>query len=109
MTQPNMNDILAKAQEMQAQLQQAQQEIVATTVTGSAGNGLVEISMTGGGSITDVSIKPEVVDPEDVETLQDLITGAFEDARQKVSDLAEQKMGPLSQGMGADDLGGLLG
>lgn len=109
MTQPNMNDILAKAQEMQLQLQQAQQEIVATTVTGSAGNGLVEISMTGGGTITGVTIKPEVVDPEDIETLQELITGAFEDARAKVSDLAEQKMGPLSQGLGAESLGGLLG
>lgn len=110
MSQPDMSQILAQAQEMQAKLQEAQQEILATTVTGTAGNGLVTVTMTGGGEVTDVKVDPQVVDPEDVETLQDLLTGAFGDAHQKAGDLAQEKMGPLSQGMGGGDpLGGLLG
>lgn len=109
MSQPDMSQILAQAQEMQSKLQEAQQEILASTVTGEAGNGLVAVTMDGGGNVSDVKIDPKVVDPEDVETLQDLITGAFADAHQKVAELAEQKMGPVSQGFGNDQLGGLFG
>lgn len=108
MSQPDMSQILAQAQEMQAQLQQAQEELLRATVTGSAGNGLVSITMTGGGEVTEVKIDPKVVDPEDVETLQDLVTGAFADAHQRAGDLAQEKMGPLSQG-GGDPFGGMLG
>lgn len=109
MSQPDMSQLLAQAQQMQAQLQAAQQEIIATTVVGEAGNGLVTVKMDGGGTVSEVKIDPKVVDPEDVETLQDLLTGAFHDAHQKVADLAQEKMGPLSQGLGGDELGGLLG
>lgn len=109
MSQPDMSQLLAQAQQMQAQLQQAQQEIIASTVVGEAGNGLVSVSMSGGGTVSEIKIDPKVVDPEDVETLQDLLTGAFNDAHEKVADLAQEKMGPLSQGMGGGDLGGLLG
>ena len=107
MTQPDMSQLLAQAQEMQAKLQQAQQEILATEITGSAGNNLVAVIMTGGGEVTDVKIDPQVVDPEDVETLQDLVLGAFQDAHQKAGNLAAEKMGPLSQG--GDPFGGMLG
>ncbi|MCZ9309906.1 YbaB/EbfC family nucleoid-associated protein [Corynebacterium uberis] len=102
MSEPNMDmqALLSQAQEMQAQLQRAQKEILASQVTGQAGGGLVSVTMTGGGEVTDVAIDPKVVDPEDVDTLQDLITGAFADAHQKVGALAEEKMGPLSQGLG---------
>lgn len=108
MTQPDMSQLLAQAQEMQAKLQQAQQEILATEVTGTAGNNLVSVTMTGGGEVTSVSIDPQVVDPEDVDTLQDLVTGAFRDAHEKAGNLAAEKMGPLSQG-GGDPFGGMLG
>ncbi|WP_018117902.1 YbaB/EbfC family nucleoid-associated protein [Corynebacterium mastitidis] len=108
MSQPDMQSILQQAQQMQLQLQQAQKEIMATDVSGTAGNGLVTVTMNGGGEVKDVQINPEVVDPEDVETLQDLITGAFADAHKKVGQLAEEKMGPLSQGLGGG-LGGMLG
>lgn len=109
MSQPDMSQILAQAQEMQAKLQEAQQEILASTVTGEAGNGLVSVTMDGGGNVSDVKVDPKVVDPEDVETLQDLLLGAFQDAHKKVADLAETKMGPLSQGFSDDQIGGLLG
>lgn len=100
MTQPDMSQILAQAQQMQAQLQAAQQEILATTVVGNAGNGLVTVTMAGNGEVSAVTVDPKVVDPEDVETLQDLLLGAFKDAHNKVANVAEEKMAPLSQGMG---------
>lgn len=107
MTQPDMSQILAQAQQMQAQMQEVQREILASTVVGDAVNGLVTVTMTGSGEVTAINIDPKVVDPEDVETLQDLITGAFQDAHKKVADLADEKMGPLSQGFGGE-LGSLF-
>ncbi|RAV31262.1 YbaB/EbfC family nucleoid-associated protein [Corynebacterium heidelbergense] len=100
MSQPDMNQLMAQAQQMQQQLQQAQAEITASTVVGEAGNGLVKLELEGSGDIKSLSIDPKVVDPEDVETLQDLILGAFSEANEKLRDLAQEKMGPLSQGMG---------
>lgn len=100
MTQPDMNQIMQQAQQMQEQLQAAQREIVSSTVEGTAGNGLVTVQLAGSGEMKSLSINPEVVDPEDVETLQDLVVGAFADANKKLQDLAQEKMGPLSQGLG---------
>lgn len=99
MSQPDMNELLAQAAQMQADLQKAQDAILATTVEGTAGNGLVKVTMTGGAEVKSIEIDPQVVDPEDVETLQDLVLGAFRDGHQKAGDLAQQKLGPLSQGM----------
>ncbi|WP_375545504.1 MULTISPECIES: YbaB/EbfC family nucleoid-associated protein [Corynebacterium] len=105
MTQPNMpndmQELIRQAAEMQAHLQRAQQELLSTTVEGSAGGGLVTVTMTGGAEITDLSIKPEAVDPEDVETLQDLILAAYRDAHTKAGRLAEDKIGPLANPGGA--------
>lgn len=98
MTQPDMNELLAQAARVQAELQKAQEEILATDVEGTAGNGLVTVVMTGGAELKDLKIDKSVVDPEDVETLQDLIVGAFNDAHKKAGDLAQDKIGPLSQG-----------
>ncbi|PFG27496.1 YbaB/EbfC family nucleoid-associated protein [Corynebacterium renale] len=106
---PDMQQILQQAQEMQSQLQNAQAEIMATELVGEAGNGLVKITLSGGGEVKAVSIDPQVVDPEDVETLQDLIVGAFADGHQKIGKLAEEKIGPLSQGLGGGSLGELFG
>ncbi|MDH2455846.1 YbaB/EbfC family nucleoid-associated protein [Corynebacterium bovis] len=100
MSQPDMNQIMAQAQQMQQQLQAAQAEIVASTVEGTAGNGLVTVVLGGDGEVRDLTIDPKIVDPEDVETLQDLVVGAFREANQNLRDLADEKMGPLSQGMG---------
>lgn len=94
-----MAGLLAQAQEMQTRLLAAQQEIAATTVTGTAGNGLVTVSGNGTGDVTSVSISPEAVDPSDVETLQDLLVGALADLAQRRDALAAEKMGPLSGGL----------
>lgn len=96
----DMNEILAQAARVQAELEKAQKEILAATVEGSAGNGLVKVTMTGGAELQSISIDKSVVDPEDIDTLQDLIVGAFKEAHAAVGRLAQEKIGPLSQGMG---------
>ena len=96
----DMNEILAQAARVQAELEKAQKEILAATVEGSAGNGLVKVTMTGGAELQSISIDKSVVDPEDIETLQDLIVGAFKEAHAAAGRLAQEKIGPLSQGMG---------
>ncbi len=98
--QPNMQQLMKQAQKMQAQLAAAQAELAETPVTGSAGGGLVTATMLGSGELTELSIDPKAVDPEDVETLQDLIVAAFRDAKRAVDELAEEKMGPVTGGGG---------
>ncbi len=106
MSQPDMNDIMAQAAQMQAKLQEAQQEIVNSQVTGAAGGELVQVTMQGSGEVVNVKIDPKVVDADDVETLEDLVLGAFQDATAKLQQLADEKMGPLAQGFGGlDQLG----
>ncbi|MFC0313408.1 YbaB/EbfC family nucleoid-associated protein [Gordonia phosphorivorans] len=94
-----MAGLLAQAQEMQAKLLAAQQEIAAAELTGQAGNGLVTVTGNGTGDVTGVTISPEVVDPEDIETLQDLLLGALAELVTKREALSAQKLGPLAGGM----------
>lgn len=106
MSQANdMNDLLAQAARVQAELQKAQEEILAAQVEGTAGNGLVKVVMTGGAELVDLQIDKSVVDPEDVDTLQDLVIGAFKEAHAAAGKLAQEKIGPLSQGMGQSQQG----
>jgi nucleoid-associated protein EbfC len=105
--QPNMQQLMKQAQQMQQQMAQAQAELAAAQVTGTAGGGLVSATLTGGGELTALTIDPKAVDPDDVETLQDLIVAAVRDAHRAVGELAEEKMGPVTGGLG--DLGGGLG
>lgn len=101
----DMQALLQQAQNMQQQMATAQQQLAETEVTGTAGNGLVEAVVTGSGELTNLKIDPKIVDPDDVETLQDLVIAAIKDANTKAQQLVEQKLGPLAQG----GLGGLLG
>ena len=84
---------------MQQQLMVAQQELAEAEVSGQAGNGLVTVTLTGEGAVKSLRIDPSIVDPSDVETLQDLVVGALEDAHRALSELATQKMGPLAGGL----------
>jgi DNA-binding YbaB/EbfC family protein len=95
-----MQMILQQAQKMQQQLMAAQAELTSTEVVGQAGNGLVQVTTTGAGEVRSVRIDPQVVDPEDVETLQDLIVGALQDAARAAQELQAEKMGPLAGGLG---------
>lgn len=90
---PNPMDLLASAQEAMA----AQAEAAARTVEGSAGGGVVKVTMSGGGEVTGITISPDVVDPSDVDMLQDLILAALRDAGSKVVELQREAMGALGQ------------
>jgi nucleoid-associated protein EbfC len=105
--QPNMQQLMKQAQKMQEQLEAAQAELAAAEVTGSAGGGLVTATLTGNGELTALTISPEAVDPDDIETLQDLIVAAVRDAHRAVGELANEKMGPMAGGLGGLGLPGL--
>jgi nucleoid-associated protein EbfC len=103
--QPDMQMIMQQAQKMQEQLMAAQQELATAEVTGQAGNGLVQVTMTAALEVRAVRIDPKIVDPDDVETLQDLVVGALQDAAAAAQALQQQKMGPLAGGLGIPGLG----
>lgn len=88
----DMQGLLAQAQAMQAQLQNAQEALADERVTGTAGGDLVEVTLTGTGEVVSVTVKPEACDPDDVETLGDLIVAAFRDASHRASALAQASM-----------------
>jgi DNA-binding YbaB/EbfC family protein len=93
---------LAAAQEM---LARAQQELAATTVEGTAGGGAVRVTMSGEQKITGIAIEPDVVDPEDVEMLQDLIMAAITDASERASELQARSFGAITGGLNIPGLG----
>ncbi len=99
-----MAQLLKQAQQMQQQLAAAQEELAHAEVTGSAGGGLVSATMTGDGELTALTIAPAAVDPDDLETLQDLVVAAVRDAKRAADELAASRMGPLAGGLGG--LGG---
>ncbi|HEX8079274.1 MAG TPA: YbaB/EbfC family nucleoid-associated protein [Jatrophihabitans sp.] len=100
-----MQQLMKQAQKMQQQLAEAQAELAVTEVDGSAGGGMVSAKVTGSGELLAITIDPRAVDPDDVETLQDLVVAAVRDATRQASALAADKLGPLTGGMGG--LGGL--
>lgn len=95
----DMNGLLAQAQAMQAQLAQAQRQLESTTFDGSAGGGLVKAVVTGTGELTGLTIDPQTVDPDDTDTLADLVIAAVHDASGKAA-AAQQAMTPKIPGMG---------
>lgn len=97
--QPNLQQLMKQAQKMQQQLAAAQEELAATTVDGTAGGGLVRATLTGAGELTALVIDPKAVDPDDLETLQDLVVAAVRDAKRAADELAAQTMGPLTGGI----------
>ena len=105
--QPNLQQLMQQAQKMQQQMADVQAELAEAEVTGTSGGGLVTITLTGAGDVTAVKIDPKAVDPDDVESLEDLVVAALRDAARAAAELAEQKMGPLTQGMGGLGLPGM--
>ncbi|GAB2591020.1 YbaB/EbfC family nucleoid-associated protein [Microlunatus antarcticus] len=96
----DMSGLLAQAQAMQAQLMAAQQELADATVEGTAGGDVVTATVTGAGELVGLVIKPEAVDPDDTETLADLVLAAVRDANTRAQALAAAKLGPLAGGLG---------
>ena len=96
----DMNAFLAQAQAMQQQLLDAQEELANSRFEGTAGGDLVTATVSGAGELLELSIKPEAVDPEDTETLADLVVAAVRDANHKAQAIAASKLGPLAGGLG---------
>lgn len=99
----NMNNMLKQAQRMQRQLEEQQKALEEKDFTGTAGGGAVSVTMNGKKAVSKVSIDPEACDPEDVETLEELVMLAFNDAAAKIDEANESAMGKLG---GFGGLGG---
>lgn len=95
----NMQNMMKQMQKMQKKMAQAQEELGEKKIEGSAGGGMVTVIVTGHKEIVDVQIKQEVVDPDDVEMLQDLVLAATNDALKKADELTNSTMGQFTKGM----------
>ena len=105
--QPDMQQLFAQAQQMQQQMLNAQAELAEAEVTGTAGGGLVTATVSGTGELKSLTIDPKAVDPDDTETLADLVVAAVRAASESAQELAAEKMGPLAAlgGGFGEDLG----
>ena len=99
----NVNKMMAQVQQMQQEMAQAQEELARETVTASAGGGAVKATMTGGLELQSLEIDPQVLDPDDVEMLQDMVLTVVNEVINSSQELANQKLGGITGGLG--DLG----
>jgi DNA-binding YbaB/EbfC family protein len=103
--QPNLQQLMKQAQKMQQQIATAQAALAEVEVTGSAGGGLVTATMTASMELRSIAIDPKAVDPDDVETLEDLVLTAVTKALEAARAKTEDTMGPLTGGLGGLGLG----
>ena len=96
----NMNNLMKQAKKMQEQMAKIQEELEEKTVEASVGGGVVSVIANGKKEVIEISIKPEAVDPDDVEMLQDLILAAVNEAMRKADEMAQGEMGKITGGMG---------
>jgi DNA-binding YbaB/EbfC family protein len=92
----NMKDMMKQAQKMQADLMKAQEEAANQIIEASAGGGIVKVSMNGRYEVVAIKIDPEVVNPEDVEMLEDLLMAALREAHEKVAKASEESMSKIT-------------
>lgn len=102
----NMQAMMKQAQKIQEDMRKAQEEIEQQTTEASAGGGAVKVTVVGTNKIEGIVIKPEVVDPDDIEMLQDLVTAAVNEALKSAQEKSASRMSALTGGMG--NLGGLI-
>ena len=105
--QPNLQQLMQQAQKMQQQMVAAQAELAEAELTGTSGGGLVTVTVSGAGEVKSVKIDPRAVDPDDVETLEDLVLAALHNAADEARALTERKLGPVTGGMGGLGLPGM--
>jgi DNA-binding YbaB/EbfC family protein len=105
--QKQLNQMMRQAQQMQRDMAAAQAALAEETVEASVGGGMVKAVVTGTGELRSVSIAAEVVDPDDVEMLEDLVVAAVNEANRAAQELQSQRMGAITGGLGS--LGGLAG
>ena len=96
----NMNNLMKQAQKMQRQMEEATKELEETEVSASAGGGAVEVTVSGKKEVVKVKLAEEVVDPDDIEMLEDLIVAATNEALRKMEEISQQSMSKITGGMG---------
>jgi DNA-binding YbaB/EbfC family protein len=96
----NINNLMRQAQKMQKEMAKVQEELQERTVEASAGGGAISVVVSGKKEILEINIKPEVVDPEDVEMLQDLIMAAVNEALRKADEMVNSEMSKFTGGLG---------
>ncbi len=89
----NMQNMLKQAQKMQADMERKKQELAETDLVGKSGGDMVEVTISGTNEIKAIRIKPEAVDPDDVEMLEDLVLSAIRDAQNKAKELSNSTLG----------------
>jgi len=94
-----IGDLVRQAQKLQSQMARVQEEMAAKTVEGSAGGGMVTVIANGKQEVMSIKIDPEVVDPNDIEMLQDLVVAAANDALKKAQEMVASEMSKLTGGM----------
>ncbi|UCG78850.1 MAG: YbaB/EbfC family nucleoid-associated protein [Nitrospirota bacterium] len=112
MSKKMLGNLMKEAQKMQAEMARMQEAAKEKTVEANAGGGMVTVVANGAGQIVSISIDKEVVDPNDVEMLQDLVIAASNEALRRASEMVNDEMSKLTGGLqipGLGDLGGLLG
>lgn len=95
----NMGNMMKQVAKMQRQMEEAQKELAEKTVEGTAGGGMVKVIANGAQDIISIKIEKEVVDPEDVEMLEDLVLSAVNQAREKAAELQAEMMGSITGGL----------
>jgi DNA-binding YbaB/EbfC family protein len=105
--QPDFGAILKQAQQMQAEMLKAQEDLKNETVEATVGGGMVAVKMTGDMELKEIRIDPEAVDPDDVEMLQDMVLAAVNEAIRSAQELASSKMNQAAGGLGGLGLPGL--
>ena len=96
----NMNNLMKQAQKMQKQMEEAQAQLEESSYTATSGGGAVEVTISGKKEITSIKFDPEVVDPDDIEMLEDLTMAAVNEAIRKIEEVSAQKMSKITGGMG---------
>lgn len=100
MAAKGIGDIMRQAQKLQTQMAKVQEEMAEKTVEGSSGGGMVTVIASGKLEVVGVTIDPEVIDPDDIEMLQDLVVAAVNDALRKAQEMVSGEMGKLTGGLG---------
>jgi DNA-binding YbaB/EbfC family protein len=104
---PNMGNLMKQAQKFQAKMAKLQEELGEKTIEASAGGGMVTVVVNGQQEILSIKIDPEVVDPDDVEMLQDLILAAINDGMTRAKNMVNEEMGKLTGGLNIPNIPGL--
>jgi nucleoid-associated protein EbfC len=98
--QPNLNQLMRQAQQMQEEMAKAQEELKSEVVEASAGGGMVTVKMSGDLELRELTVDPAAVDPDDVELLQDMVLAAVNEALRSAQELASSRLGSASGGLG---------